>query len=262
MTATTSSGPSSADDLGPVVDTGATQHGIARFLFVGAVVLLGLGGRMLIQNEETRPHWIVPTLLFASGVACVAVAGTSIYLRRGVLTLHEKGLRRQVGGQALTMRFDEADQVAYFTIRLFVNHVYTATDEKLALKTEGPNGRVLSFHRRYKDPNNTQGPSPASILVRPVIERIAARNADRVARGEPVAWFPGATIHDWGVELPNGWGGKVPVRWNELEEPQIVNGVCKLKKLGKATPVYTVHSFAMNFFPGLEIVRRYVARSR
>jgi hypothetical protein len=61
--------------------------------------------------------------------------------------------------------------------------------------------------------------------------------------------------HDWGVELPNGWGGKIPVRWEELDEPEIVNGVCRLRRLGKRAPITTVNTFRMNFFPGLEIVR-------
>jgi hypothetical protein len=99
-------------------------------------------------------------------------------------------------------------------------------------------------------------------LAQPVIARIAADNAKRLAGGQSVPWFPGATIHDWGVELPNGWGGKIAVPWGELEEPEIVNGICRLRRVSKSVPIMRVNTFRMNFFPGLEIVRSRLAGFR
>ena len=245
---------SSVEDLGPVVLTGKTHHGSAIILLITGLVLVGMGGIFLIQNEETRPPLFVPILLLLAGISALGLAGLLRWGRRGVRTVHEKGLQCRVGNQVTTMKIDEADQVAYFVIHLFVNGVYTATDEKLGLKSDRPDGRSVYFQRRYRDPHQNQGPSPAHRLVQPVIARIAERNKQRVARGESVSWFPGATINDWGVELPNGLGGKIAIRWDELETPEIENGVCKIRKVGRSAPVARVNTFQMNFFPGLAVV--------
>ena len=70
---------------------------------------------------------------------------------------------------------------------------------------------------------------------------------------------PRATINDSGVELPNGWA-QIVVPWGELEEPEIVNGICRRRRVGKSMPIVSISTFRMNFFPGLEIVRSLLRR--
>jgi hypothetical protein len=87
------------------------------------------------------------------------------------------------------------------------------------------------------------------------MNRVARRLAQRLDQGEPAPWFPGATIHDWGVAIPNGWGGKKEIPWKELGEPEIVRGFCRLHVVGKKAPVATAYTGQTNFFPGLELVQ-------
>jgi hypothetical protein len=249
------SNSASLDDLGPVIATGKTNHGVAILVAACGVFLLVFGGLTLVQGADTRPPVVVTVLLFAAGLITAAIGGWLFWRKRGLITLHERGLRRNVAGNDITMRFDEADQVAYYMTRIYMNGVYSATDEKITLKSDGPDAKVVHFQRRFRDPQQTAGPSPISPFVEPVIVRLAAKNAEKLARGEAVPWFPGAMIHDWGVELPNGWGGKIPIRWDELEAPEIVNRQCHLRRVGKSAPIATVFTFLMNFYPGLEVVK-------
>ncbi len=73
-----------SEDLGPVLDTGATKHGIAFMIVIGGVCLLVFGGLMLIQNEATRPPLAVSVGSLAAGVVALAIAGAMIWSRRGV----------------------------------------------------------------------------------------------------------------------------------------------------------------------------------
>ena len=149
-----------SEDLGPVLDTGATKHGIAFMIGIVGVCLLVFGGLMLIQNEATRPPLGVAAGSLAAGVVATAIAAVKIWSRRGVLTLHEKGLRHASAARRSPCGSPRPTRSAISRPEFMSITCTPGRTRSSALKSDGPDGRFVHFEREFRDPNETQGPSP------------------------------------------------------------------------------------------------------
>jgi hypothetical protein len=243
-----------ADDLGPVlVESHPPNQDVRTLVILGTLALIiGAGGG---SSGQFSP--IAYGLLLGVGALLV---GGDIWLKwsqRGLtLDLHERGISRTVAGEMTdSFPFEDADRIAFACVRQLIHGVrYRETVETLRLTREGPPEATLEFVRHFDERKVGQGQTDGERLVRPIFARIARQMSAKLAKGEAVTWYPGATIRPWGIELPTGWGGTREVHWAELMPPEMVQGFCKLTLVGSKSPIATVNSFQPNFFPGLEIV--------
>lgn len=268
------------DRLGPLIATQKATHAIAWIAIAlgGLMLPLSLTLAVVPPPRKTEPSIEVAIMFAVVSAAALAVLVYGIrkrYVDRDFcLFLHENGLRKRHNGRDTVILFDDADTIAFDTVRLFVNGVYAGTNEFLGLKQ---GDTATYFFRQVKEPNPREDDrerGQVDRLAAHASARIAGKMAEALLRGEQVEWTDQFRLSANALDIaPVPWfrGDLRDLfrhrQWQRVEIPdvesdEIDRGVYRLWLRGDERPRVALRTNAPNFHPGLLVFHALAGEGR
>jgi hypothetical protein len=251
--------PADADGLGAVIlETKPKALPADIFLALALLFLIGAGLAPFTADFRTG---VVLGPSFAAGGILFALFGIVYVLANGakVAYLHEHGLRVRGRGGWRVVRYPDVTEMTFKATRVFVNGVYTGTNQEMGLRTDAGEKPAV-FRHTYKEKTGLatgygEG-TPLNGLADVLTGLIARQMADRLQRGEAVPWGRALSITPRGVEVVNRGGGRLEVEWDRIGRVDVQQGVFRLWVAGDPKPRAQMMVAEPNFFPGYALVVR------
>ncbi len=251
-------GAGEADDLGPVVlEQRPKPQAADLFLVLAALFLIPTALTPFMADFRTGV-FLGPLLAFGGclfgifGILYVLTnAGKASYL-------HERGLRLRNGKGWRVVRYPDVTEMTFRATRMYYNGAYTGTLQEIGVKTDETEGQPLVFKHSYRERSGLQtgyrDVTPLNHLCDLLTVQISRRMAERIERGESVAWTPAMRISGRGVEVVNRAGAADEVDWDRIARVDVERGIFRLWVEGVDKPRVQVPVGLPNFFPGYALV--------
>jgi hypothetical protein len=281
--------------LGPVILEQKATHGIVLLFILLGTTLSGAGFSFFFvtrpgQNEIDLLQIILAAVFILCSLACVVLALVKLWRDRGfALYLHSRGIReRRAWGDSVVL-FRDVEEMKFQAIRVFVHGAYGGTVEHLAVRTAGPEGKMLYFQRKRQEAGKGKGPdepSDVNQIATRISGAIAEKMTARLAKLETLAWTPRMRLNLVGIEIePQHWwerdlrdmaksiagwfrwmdgpGDAWPrLDWGQIEGMTIENGIFRLWAKGEPRPRIQVLTGAPNFHPGYAVAMALLQQAR
>ena len=254
------SGPSAgeADDLGPVVLEQKPKLQAADLALVLATLTL-IPTVLIPFTADFRTGIVAGPLCAGLGLVFGVLGIIHILTNYHKASyLHEHGLRVREGKGWRVVRYRDVTEMTFRATRMFYNGVYTGTLQEIGLKTDEPGSKPLVFKHSYREKaglaTGYPDPTPLNHLCDVLTALIARRMADRLGRGESVAWTPAMRISNRGVEVVGRAGAADEVEWDRIARVDVERGIFRLWEAGFEKPRVGVPVGGPNFFPGYALV--------
>lgn len=278
------------DALGPVVLEQKATHATALVMLLLGGLMTPMSLALAFLTPPGKDAVSPGQLIIALGSAVVMgllPLGYGLYLRwrdRGlVLYLHEHGLRERRAGRESVLRFADAEEMTFQSTRVFVNGSYAGTAERLAVRPGRPGAKGLFFqHSRRETSGMATGFAEMGEVER-VANRVASgmarRLAERIQRGDTVAWTPRLRLSAEGVAVsrkPDPFRGDLAqtlkaltsprkdewevIPWDRVARIDTDQGIFRLWVEGQSRPLVQVPTGLPNFHPGFLVASEILKR--
>jgi hypothetical protein len=167
--------------------------------------------------------------------------------------VHERGIRLARRNGERVIEFTNVDVLTLKVVRVFFHGV--CTGEVTDATFQAQHNKVIL--KQVRRPTSAPGagldrPGALAQACDKVAELIAGRMADRLRRGEPIAWIKATHIHPDGLAVPRSGEDRIP--WSEIENVAIEQGVFQLWRRGTHGPVFKAPAHLPNLFPGYRLI--------
>lgn len=227
---------------------------------VGNVIFLLVLGvlPMLVVASPTAPAGVkVGFFLFGAGVAGFAL--WMLWRHWMHVFLQERGIREYRQRRERSLPYDQADEITYSSLRIFMNGSYIHTVEKVALKSDRAPGPPLVCTHIFKEADGRapgEAQTPLLNVRNAVSLRLAERMSEQIAREAAIEWTPELRIRGRGLELIDAHGGCELVEWDRLSRLEIDYGKLKLFHDGNDRPRLEMPVARPNFYPAYFVAVR------
>ncbi len=146
--------------------------------------------------------------------------------------------------------------------RMYYNGAYTGTLQEIGLKTDEPGSKPLVFKHSHREKaglaTGYRDATPLNHLCDVLTGLIARRMAERLGRGESVAWTPAMQISKRGVAVVSRAGAVDEIGRDRIARVDVERGIFRLWEVGSEKPRVQVPVGGPNFFPGYAIVLQHL----
>ncbi|HJT31949.1 MAG TPA: hypothetical protein VJ783_07830 [Pirellulales bacterium] len=224
-----------------------------------AIFLLVLGILpMLVVGAPTAPAGVkVGFFLFGAGLAGFAL--WMLWRHWMHVFLQERGLREYRQRRGRSLPYDQADEITYSSLRIFMNGSYIHTVEKVALKSDREAGPPLVCTHIFKEADGRatgEARTPLLDVRNAVGLRLAERMSKQIAREAAIEWTPELRIRARGLEIVDARGRSELVEWGRLSRLEIDHGKLKLFHDGNDRPRLETPVATPNFYPAYFVAVR------
>ena len=218
--------------------------GVAALLLTGEVA----GVAAWVLRDPPR---LVAALLFLSAALAVEVTGACFFfrtVRRGLLTLHERGLTVGWPGRERAMLFADIRSLSLLERESFHTMLAGAVQRRITVRSAAA---TLRFGHEAFDGR----PDRVTPALRDLLLRLADACEQRLQNGEPVSGL-GWSLNPDGFRP--GFGAPV-VRMAALLRVEIVQGQVRIWKKGESRPFFATAAGSPNAHLLLELLARRLA---
>lgn len=224
-----------------------------------AIFLLVLGILpMLVVASPTAPTDVkAGFFLFGAGIAGFAL--WMLWRHWMHVFLQERGIREYRQRRGRSLPYDQADEITYSSLRVFMNGSYIHTVAKVALKSDREPGPPLVCTHIFKEADGRapgEARTPLLNVRNAVSLRLAAQMSQQIAQEAAIEWTPELRIHARGLELIDARGGCELVEWGRLRRLEIDQGKLRIFHDDNDPPRVDTPVAKPNFYPAYFVAYR------